>query len=79
MPMRVKVELLPGLRPIRGEKRFEIELNDGATVKELLLSIGFRENEIEHLRVWVGKDMASLHTVLKDSDEVTMGVPLGGG
>lgn len=68
-----------GLRPVREERKFEIELREGVTVKELLLDIGFKENEVEYLRVWVGKDWVSLYTVLNDSDEVTIGVPLGGG
>jgi molybdopterin converting factor small subunit len=77
--IRVKVELLPGLKPIRGERKFETEVREGATVKDLFLAVGYEEGEIEHLRVWIGKSSASLNTVLKDRDEVTAGVPLAGG
>jgi hypothetical protein len=79
MTIRVRVQLLPGVRPVRGERNFEIELQEGATVRDLLLAAGFRESEIEYIRVWVGKNLASLHTVLRDSDDATVGVPLGGG
>lgn len=77
--MKVKVELLPGLRKVQDKRKFEVELPEGATVKDMLLSVGFGEDEIQHIRVWVGKDLASIHTVLKDSDEATASVPIGGG
>lgn len=79
MTIRVKVELLSGLRPVREERKFEIELHEGATVKELLLAVGFKEEEIGYLWPWLQKNRAPLYTVLKDSDEVVVGVPVGGG
>ncbi len=79
MTIRVEVELLPGLRPVREGRKFEIELREGATVKELLLAVGFKEEEIGYLWPWIRKNRAELYTVLKNSDEVVVGVPLGGG
>jgi hypothetical protein len=79
MMIRVKVELLPGLRPVRDERKFEIELREGATVKKLLLAVGFKEKEVRYLWPWVRKNRAPLYTVLKNSDKVVVGVPLGGG
>jgi molybdopterin converting factor small subunit len=79
MTISVKVELLPGVRAVGEKRKLEIELRDGATVKELLLAAGFGESDIQHLRVWVRKDLASFHTVLNDSDELLVAVPLSGG
>lgn len=79
MTIRVKVELLPGLRPVRDERKFEIELREDATVKELLLAAGFKEEEVGYLWPWIQKNRVPLYTVLKDSDKVVVGVPLGGG
>ncbi len=79
MSIRVKVELLPGLKAIQNKREFDVELPEGANVRDLFLKIGFSEDEIEHLRVWVGKNLASLHTVLKDSDDLIVTVPLSGG
>ncbi len=79
MSVHVKIELLPGLKAIQNKRKFEVEMPEGANVRDLLLKLGFSEEEIEHLRVWVGENLASLHTVLKDSDDLTVSVPLSGG
>ncbi|MBC7218936.1 MAG: MoaD/ThiS family protein [Hadesarchaea archaeon] len=79
MSIRVKVELMPGLRPIRRENVFEMELPADTTLKSMLLEAGFREDEIEHLRVFVNEKLAPLNKALKDGDNIWIGIVMGGG
>ncbi|MEM2890301.1 MAG: MoaD/ThiS family protein [Candidatus Hadarchaeum sp.] len=79
MGIRIKVELMPGLRPVREENVFEMELPPDSTLKSMLLEVGFREDEIEHLRVFVNEKLASLNKELKDGDNIWIGIVMGGG
>ncbi|MEM3420942.1 MAG: MoaD/ThiS family protein [Candidatus Hadarchaeum sp.] len=79
MSIRVKVELMPGLRPVRKENVFEMELPPESNLKSMLLEVGFREDEIEHLRVFVNEKLASLNKELKDGDNIWIGIVMGGG
>lgn len=78
MTIAVKVELMSALKHLRNETNFEVELPDRATV-EALLRAAFKREDIEHLRVFVNNEQASLNKVLKDKDEVWIGVVVGGG
>ena len=79
MSIRVKVELMPGLRPIRKEKVFDLQLPEKTTLKSTLTKIGFKEEEVEHLRVFVNEKITDLNKVLKDGDSIWIGIILGGG
>ena len=78
MTIRVKVELMSALRHLHDKTNFEAELPDRATVEAMLRTV-FKGAEIEHLRVFVNNEQASLNKVLKDGDEVWIGVVVGGG
>ncbi|MFQ6129793.1 MAG: MoaD/ThiS family protein [Candidatus Hadarchaeaceae archaeon] len=79
MTIRVKIELMPVLKRLRKERNFELELSDDATVKTMLENVGFKENELEHLRIFVNNKLAHLDKVLKDGDDIWVGVVVGGG
>ncbi len=79
MTMRVKVELMTGLRRAQKEKIFEMELPKESTVKDLLLKIGFKEDEIEHLRVFVDEKLVTQSKVLKGGENIWVGIIIGGG
>jgi len=74
----VKVELMSALRHLHDKTNFAAELPDRATVETMLRSV-FKEADIEHLRVFVNNEQVSLNKVLKDGDEVWIGVVVGGG
>jgi molybdopterin converting factor small subunit len=78
MTIRVKVELMSALKHLHDRTNFEVELPDRATVEAMLRSV-FKGAEIEHLRVFVSGEQVSLNKVLKDGDEVWVGVIVGGG
>ncbi|MGQ9787857.1 MAG: FAD binding domain-containing protein [Candidatus Hadarchaeaceae archaeon] len=69
---------MPGLRPIRKENVFEMELPTEITLQSMLLKAGFREDEIEHLRVFVNEKLAPLNKALKNGDNIWIGIVIGG-
>lgn len=79
MAIRVKIELMPVLKRLREERNFELELPDNATVRTMLTNVGFKENELEHLRIFVNNKWAHLDKVLKDGDDIWVGIIVGGG
>ncbi|MEW6222272.1 MAG: MoaD/ThiS family protein [Candidatus Hadarchaeota archaeon] len=76
--MKVKVELMPGLRQQRKEK-LELELPEGTTVRAMLLRLDFKEGEMEPLRVFVNGELVGLNKALKDGDDIWVGMVIGGG
>ena len=78
MTITVKVELMSALRHLHDKTNFEAELPDRVTVETMLRSV-FKEADIEHLRVFVNNEQVSLNKVLKDGDEIWIGVVVGGG
>ena len=79
MTIRVKVELIPTLRRSRKETKFDLELPDVTTVEAMLAELGFKEDEMEPLRIFVNNKSARLDKVLKDDDGVWVGIIVGGG
>jgi len=79
MTIRVKIELMHVLKRLREERNFELELPDDATVRTMLANVGFKKNELEHLRIFVNNKWARLDKVLKDSDDIWVGIVVGGG
>ena len=79
MTIRVKVELMTGLRRAQKEKIFEVELPNDSTVKDLLTKLGFKEDEAEYLRVFVNEKLVTLSKVLKGGEDIWVGIIIGGG
>ncbi len=79
MTMKVNIELMPGLGRARKENKFSVELPANATLKAALVKAGFKDDEVEHLRVFVNEKIVSLDKSLKDGDQVWVGIVLGGG
>jgi len=79
MTINVKVNLMSGLRSVQKSNVFNIELPDGFTPKSMLSKIGFKDEEIEHLSVFVNEKLVPFKEILKDGDDVWVGIVLGGG
>lgn len=79
MTIKVKVELMPGLRQAQQGNVFDLELPDNSTLKSLLIKMGFKEEEIEYLRTFVNEKIATAKKALKDGDNIWVGIILGGG
>lgn len=79
MSIRVKVELMPHLRRSRKETTFGLELPEDTTVETMLAKLGFKEEEMQHLRIFANNKAAPLDKMLKDGDDIWVGVVVGGG
>ena len=79
MTIRVKIEIGPGLKNPRKEHRFEMDLSDGATVKAMLIGIGYEEKEIDHLRVSISNKLVPMEKRLKVGDDIFVWAPISGG
>lgn len=79
MAIRVKVDLMPHLKRLRKETNFDLELPENTTVETTLARLGFKKDEIEHLRIFVNNKWARPDKMLKDGDEIWVGVVVGGG
>ncbi len=79
MTIKVNVELMPGLRRVRKNNAFELELPDNSSLKSMLIKAGFKEDETEHLRIFVNEKISHLNKALKDGDNIWVGIILGGG
>ena len=77
--VRAKVELMPTIRRLRDKNIFDLELPDGVTVKTMLRNIGLKDEEMEHLRIFINKKLVSLNEKIRDGDEVWVGLIVGGG
>ena len=79
MKIRVKIEIVPGLKNPRKEHRFDMDLPDDATVKNMLMEIGYEEKETEHLMVSISNKLVPMEKKLKDGDDIFVWAPIGGG
>ncbi|MDI6642728.1 MAG: MoaD/ThiS family protein [Candidatus Hodarchaeaceae archaeon] len=70
---------MPTLRRLRKERKFDLELPANATVRTVLAKLGFKEDEMEHLRIFINNEWARLNKALKDGDAIWVGVIVGGG
>ena len=70
---------MSGLRRVRKNNVFDLELPDNSTLKSMLIKTGFKKDEIEHLRVFVNEKLVTLNKALKDGDDIWVGIILGGG
>ena len=59
------------------EWTYERRLEEGSTVDELLRMIGIPDGEPR--LIWVNKQLSEENSVLKDGDEIVIGLPVGGG
>jgi sulfur carrier protein ThiS len=79
MTINVKIEIGLGLKNPRNEHRFEMDLSDDATVKTMLMEIGYEEKEIDHLRVSINNKLVPKEKRLKDGDDIFVWAPISGG
>jgi molybdopterin converting factor subunit 1 len=83
MMMRVKVRLFAGLREIVGAGELERELNEGATVEDLLNTFRVEYPALADFRAHtvtaVNQEFATPDSLLSDGDEVAIFPPVSGG
>ena len=79
MIKRVFVEYTGAIASHSGKKQEWVELEAEETVKDLLLSLGYRKEHLRFIVVTVDGERASLENQLKDQTAVTLFLPAGGG
>ncbi|MBU1159352.1 MAG: molybdopterin converting factor subunit 1 [Candidatus Thermoplasmatota archaeon] len=81
--MKIKVKLFASFREIVGSKDEDIEVPEGATVKDLLDTYIARfpklERYREHIILSVNKEYGAPAKILSDGDEVSFLPPVSGG
>jgi sulfur carrier protein ThiS len=77
--IKVKIEIIPGLKNPRNEHRFDMDLPNGATIRTMLKEIGYEEKEIEQLMVSISNKLVPKEKELKDGDDIFVWAPIGGG
>jgi molybdopterin converting factor small subunit len=76
MMMKIKTRLFATLRNNRG-KEVDVEVGDGATVRDILDVLSINREDVALLLV-NGRD-GSIDTVLTETDYVSLFPPVGGG
>ncbi len=77
MPIRVTVTLFGGLRQVAGATVLELELQEGASVRDAILACGLPDR----VDIWALVDgvRAERDRVLDDGAQVNLFQPVGGG
>lgn len=77
--MNVRVIIYGSLLKPEGKSDFSQEVPDGATVRDLILALGYRAQHASVILTTVNGAQASHRMRLKDGDEVVLSVLVGGG
>ncbi|UCG02922.1 MAG: MoaD/ThiS family protein [Candidatus Heimdallarchaeota archaeon] len=78
----ITIELMAAVRnpfPSKKRKIKLINLNDGLSIRSLLIESGFLKKELGHLIPIVNGTRTSMNYELKDGDHLWITFPLGGG
>ena len=77
--MNIHVEFMgPVLRPTT-EPSMDMTLESGATVKDLLLTLGYPETQARHVAVYDDGVRLPHLSLLQDGQSLTVAVAMGGG
>lgn len=77
--MKVRLIVYGEFRKMLGGKSFDLDLDGGLTVRELILSQGVPEKQLTYTMAIVNERKVELDEPLKDGDVVEVFQPVGGG
>jgi sulfur carrier protein ThiS len=77
--MNIRVIIFGTLLKPEGKHDFTQTMEDGATVKDLLVALGYQPLHVKAILTTVNGHHASPNKKLKDDDEVVLSVMVGGG
>ena len=77
--IRVRVEIVGALMRTRGRSELELELDEGASVAQLLSQLGYRSQHIPHIVAAVDGVVVHPETHLKAGAQVVLSTLVGGG
>ncbi|MFA5141048.1 MAG: MoaD/ThiS family protein [Elusimicrobiota bacterium] len=79
MCMKVKVSIGGLLVKPRGKSEAELDLADNATVKDMLLALGYEDAHVPRIMASVNGTIRRPDYSLKDGDDVKLSILVGGG
>ena len=77
--MNIRVIIFGTLLKPEGKSDFAKTMEDGATVRDLLVALGYQPHHIKAILTTVNGHHASHNKKLKEGDEVVLSVMVGGG
>ena len=77
--MNIRVIIYGSLLRPEGQHDYVKEVAEGATVKDLILAIGFQQSHVATILATVDGTQASHHRKLSEGEEVVLSVMVGGG
>jgi len=77
--MKVQLTVYGEFRRLLGGKRFELDLDNGLTVRQLILGQGIPEEHLSYTMAIVNERKVGLEEPLKAGDNVEVFQPVGGG
>jgi hypothetical protein len=77
--MNVRVIIYGTMLRTEGQQDFVKDVPEGATVRELILALGYQPHHVTSILTTVNGTQASHHRRLQQGDEVVLSVMVGGG
>lgn len=77
--MNIRVIIFGTLLKPKGEQEFTQTMPEGATVRDLLLAVGYQPAHVKSILTTVNGEHAAGPKKLHDGDEVVLSVMVGGG
>jgi len=79
MSIIVKVSITGVLKRPNNDNDFKIELPENSTLNSLLSKLNYSEDHINYIIPIINGRKSNLRVILKNDDEVTLTLPVGGG
>ena len=76
---KVQVKIVGVLAKPFGQGFFNVDLKDGATVHDLLIHLGYKEQHVPFIMSAVNGHLKKHDHGLRDNDRVVLSLPVGGG
>jgi sulfur carrier protein ThiS len=77
--MNIRVIIYGSLLRTEGKHNFTKDVPEGATVRDLILALGYQPQHVTTILTTVNGMQASHNMPLKDGDEIVLSVMVGGG
>ncbi|HNX31241.1 MAG TPA: MoaD/ThiS family protein [Holophaga sp.] len=77
--MNIRVIIYGSLLRTEGKRDFVKEVPEGATVRDLIVALGYQPHHVTTILPTVNRSEVSHNRPLQDGDEVVLAVMVGGG
>jgi hypothetical protein len=77
--MKINIELSGALKRKLKENKFEFEAREGQTIKQIILELGYKEEEMRYLIPVLNSKRVDMVSTVKEGDHLKVLLPIGGG